>query len=191
MTTQKSHSFKARQQQLLDILPQLRRFALSLAGNMADGDDLLQNTVERLLTRGLPDDAELRPWSFRVCRNLWIDEIRSRKVRQQAAADPTLQEVASHSGERQAIGEIAWQETHARIARLPEEQRAVLELVVIEGYRYKQAAEILGVPVGTVMSRLARARAALASATPAGSGHAGGEPQGHTAVHKGSQENAR
>ncbi len=168
MTPQTSQNFKARQQQLLDILPQLRRFAISLTGNLADGDDLLQNTVERLLTRGLPDEAELRPWSFKVCRNLWIDEVRSRKVRQQATNDPTLQEAVSHSSERQAIAEITWQEAHASIARLPEEQRTVLELVVVEGYRYRQAAEILGCPVGTVMSRLARARAALAGQTPDG-----------------------
>lgn len=168
MTPHQRHNFKARQQQLLDILPQLRRFAISLAGNLADGDDLLQNTVERLLTRGLPDEAELRPWSFKVCRNLWIDEVRSRKVRQQATRDPTLQESVSVSSEHQAIAEITWQEAHASIARLPEEQRAVLELVVVEGYRYQQAAEILGCPVGTVMSRLARARAALAGLAPEG-----------------------
>ena len=68
-------------QEFLAELPGLKRFCLSLTGNGADADDLLQSTVERVLERGLPDDAHLARWSFRVCKNLWIDEVRSREVR--------------------------------------------------------------------------------------------------------------
>ena len=154
-----------RREELLAILPNLRRFGLSLTGNLADADDLLQSTVERMLTRGLPDDAELQPWCFKVCRNLWIDELRTRKVRRKAASDPALGADDVFPGEEQVIGEISLQEVQLAMAGMTEEQRSVLELVAVEGYSYKEAAEVLEVPIGTVMSRLARARAALLSKT--------------------------
>lgn len=150
-----------RQQELLEILPNIRRFALSLAGNAADADDLLQSTVERLLERGLPDDAEVLPWSLKVCRNLWIDEVRSRKVRRDAGEDPAVAGEQSYSGEEKIMGELTLVEVQGVLASMPEEQRAVLLLVAVEGYSYKEAAGVLEIPIGTVMSRLARARAAL------------------------------
>ncbi len=150
-----------RQQELLDILPNVRRFALSLAGNLADADDLLQSTVERLLDRGVPRDAEVLPWSLKVCRNLWIDELRSRKVRRDAASDPAVAGDQAFCGEKQVLGEMTLSEVQGLLATLPEEQCAVLELVAVEGHSYKEAAALLDIPIGTVMSRLARARAAL------------------------------
>lgn len=150
-----------RRRELLEILPRLRRFALSLAGNAADGDDLLQATVERLLERGLPDDAELMPWSIKVCRNIWIDEVRARKVRRRAGDELAHTESGSVSGESAMLTELTLREVQGVLATLPEEQRAVLELVVVEGHSYREAAEMLDTPIGTVMSRLARARAAL------------------------------
>jgi RNA polymerase sigma-70 factor (ECF subfamily) len=152
-----------RRQEVIGILPNIRRFALSLTGSMADADDLLQATVERMLDRGLPDDVALLPYSLKTCRNLWIDEIRSRKVRQAAAAsgDPLLSGNTTTCGEQQALGEIALREVQAVLAEMPEEQRSVLELVAAEGFSYRQAAEVLGIPIGTVMSRLARGRALL------------------------------
>ena len=69
----------------------LKRFCVSLTGDAADADDLLQLTVERVLERGMPEDAHVAKWSYRVCRNLWLDELRSREVRQRyvAAASAT------------------------------------------------------------------------------------------------------
>ena len=148
---------------LLDVLPRVRRFASSLTGNRDDGDDLLQSTVERVLDRGVPDDVELTPWMFRVCRNLWIDEIRSRNVRRDAAARPEVQGDQVVRGEAVALGELTLREVDEAMLSLPEEQRAALALVAIEGSSYREAAEVLDVPIGTVMSRLARARAALAA----------------------------
>ena len=152
-----------RRQEVVAILPNIRRFALSLTGSMADADDLLQATVERMLDRGLPDDAALLPYSLKACRNLWIDEIRSRKVRQAAASsgDPLVSSGFAPCGEQQALGEISLREVQAVLAEMPEEQRAVLELVAVEGFSYRQAAEVLDIPIGTVMSRLARGRATL------------------------------
>jgi len=143
------------------VLPNIRRFALSLTGSMADADDLLQSTVERLLVRGLPDDAPLLPYSLKICRNLWIDEIRSRKVRQDAGSDPAVAGDQVVCGEQQAIGERSLEEVQAALGEIPPQQRAVLELVAVEGFSYREAAEVLEIPIGTVMSRLARARTAL------------------------------
>lgn len=153
----------ARRQQVIAILPNIRRFALSLTGSMADADDLLQSTVERMLERGLPDDAALLPYSLKTCRNLWIDEIRSRKVREAAASsgDPVFPGNTMVCGEQQVLGEISLREVQTALAEMPAEQRAVLELVAVEGYSYRDAAHVLDIPIGTVMSRLARGRTAL------------------------------
>lgn len=161
MSKQGGRNFSGRRRELLEILPRLRRFALSLTGNAADGDDLLQATVERLLDRGLPVEAELMPWSIKVCRNIWIDEVRARKVRRRAGEALAYTENTVVSGESDMLTELTLREVQGALAMLPEEQRAVLELVVVEGHSYREAAEMLDTPVGTVMSRLARARAAL------------------------------
>jgi len=121
----------------------------------------MQATVERVLERGLPAGVAPRPWMFTICKNLFIDDRRARAVRVRAAALPELSEEPVVSGERVALGEIALGEVERAMARLPDEQRIVLALVAIEGLSYREAAEVTGTPTGTVMSRLARARAAL------------------------------
>tara|TARA_R110002096_G_scaffold124052_6_gene268310 strand:- start:250 stop:774 length:525 start_codon:yes stop_codon:yes gene_type:complete len=156
------HKLNQRQDELVEILPNIRRFAYSLTGNVADADDLLQSTVERLLERGLPESAELLPWCLRVCRNLWIDEVRSRKVRSNAAGDPAVIGEQIVPGEEQVLGEISLREVQDVLRSMTDDQRAVLELIAIEGFSYKEAAKVLDVPVGTIMSRLARARSTLA-----------------------------
>lgn len=151
-------------QEITELLPMLRRFAYSLTGSMDDADDLLQNTVERLLARDTPDDADLAKWAFRVCRNVWIDECRSRKVRREAAEQPELTDGQVVDGQHQTTKEIEWNRVDAAMSRLPEDQRQIISLVAIQGMPYKVVAEILDVPKGTVMSRLARARKALSEA---------------------------
>jgi RNA polymerase sigma-70 factor (ECF subfamily) len=162
---------------LMEELGGLKRFSLSLTGSADDADDLLQATVERLLERGIPDDAHTARWAYRVCKNLWIDELRSREVRTRHA-NTTLQahqagtagglveaaEVAP-SAEVQSAGEQALEAVNAALMRLPEEQRMALTLVAVEGKSYAEAAEILEVPIGTIMSRIARARKQLLEAT--------------------------
>ncbi|MDN7137991.1 RNA polymerase sigma factor [Pseudidiomarina sp. 1APP75-27a] len=149
--------------QIRTVLPALRRFALSLTGNLADADDLLQSTVERLLSRSVPADTELAPWAFKICRNLWIDQHRAAKVRQRAAANPELQCGNSFDNEAQVTALLSLREVEEAMQRLPEEQRLVLSLIAIQDLSYKEAAAILGVPKGTIMSRLARARSKLVS----------------------------
>jgi RNA polymerase sigma-70 factor (ECF subfamily) len=140
----------------------LRRFCYSLTGTAADADDLLQATVEKLLHKGMPVDAHPAKWSYRVCKNVWIDEIRSREVRQRysnTAADEESEE--SLSAEDVADGEQEIAAVSRALNELPDEQRLALTLVAIEGKTYAEAAEILEVPVGTIMSRIARARKTL------------------------------
>ena len=147
---------------LLAELGGLRKFCLSLTGNAADADDLLQTTVEKILDKGMPEDAHAAKWAYRTCKNAWIDEIRSREVRQKyprqagqedAGTAPSAEAVASDENEVAAVS--------AALDSLPDEQRLALTLVAVDGKTYAEAAEILEVPVGTIMSRIARARRSL------------------------------
>ena len=148
---------ESQREALMAELGGLRRFCYSLTGNAADADDLLQATVEKLLQKGMPEDAHTAKWSYRVCKNVWIDELRAREVRQRypSVADeeeqgPTTETVAEGERELDAVS--------AALNHLPDEQRLALSLVAVEGKSYAEAAEILDVPIGTIMSRIARAR---------------------------------
>lgn len=151
------------QQELTRLAPMLRRFAYSLTGSAADADDLLQNTLERLLSREIPAGVEPMKWAFRVCRNLWIDEYRARKVRQKNVYSLDDTEEPAVDGEQAIHNQIALTQIDAAMDRLPDEQRSIMALVAVQGMSYKEVAETLGIPAGTVMSRLARARVALAN----------------------------
>lgn len=153
---------KQQRADLLDELAPLRRFCLSLTGAAADADDLLQVTVERVLDKGMPTDADARKWAYRVCKNAWIDEVRSRDVRQRYPQHMgNDDEAEAPSAETSAAGERALEAVSRALDRLPDEQRLALTLVAVEGKSYAEAAEILEVPVGTIMSRIARARKQL------------------------------
>jgi RNA polymerase sigma factor (sigma-70 family) len=147
--------------ELEQLLPALRRFAYSLTNSVHDADDLLQATVERILTKGVPDNAELIKWAFRVCRNLWIDEYRAAKTRQNATTAPELMEQAHFDGERDMHMQMELEQVNLAMRQLPEDQHIVLSMVAVQGLSYKNVAEALGVPTGTVMSRLSRARVNL------------------------------
>lgn len=164
VTIVKDASLETIRTRMTAALPRLRRFAMSLTGNMADADDLVQDTVERAL-RNLHQwqpDTKLESWMFRITQNLWIDAVRARKVRAQVAADPLDDDDVSVDGARAMEAKLTFADTARALQELPEEQRVVVSLVLIEGVAYREAAEILNVPIGTVTSRLARAREALA-----------------------------
>lgn len=147
-------------EEIIQLLPRLRRFARALVGNPHDADDLVQLAIERALARSaqLRAGAPLSSWMFGILRNAWIDESRSRARRSRLFAPEELGEhVADPTGGRQAESLVV----HEAVASLPAEQREVIGLVLIEGLSYREAGEILGVPVGTVTSRLARARETL------------------------------
>ena len=149
---------------LLSELGSLRKFCYSLTGNAADADDLLQMTIERVLDKGMPEGASAVKWAYRVCKNAWIDEVRARDVRQRYPQ--TAEEHVEHqpSAERTAGSEQEVDAVSRALQGLPDEQRLALLLVAVDGKPYAEAAEILEVPVGTIMSRIARARKNLVNA---------------------------
>ena len=151
---------------LLAALPRLRRFCHAMAGNAVDGDDLMQATVERALSRSHQFDPQTRldSWMFRIAQNLHIDE--KRRLRRRGVAVPADELVGIPGEDGRVLVENRSDLARAQHAlqQVPEDQRAVFALVVVEGLGYREAAEALGIPVGTVMSRLARARARIAEA---------------------------
>ncbi len=151
----------ALRQGIVELLPRLRRYAYALTGARADADDLLQATVERLLNKGAPQEVNLDKWTFRVCKNIWIDEIRARNVRYLAAASGKVGGDERLDGERVIMDQIAFSEVNDAMRQLPDEQRAALSLIALEGFTYAEAAETLNAPIGTIMSRISRARKAL------------------------------
>lgn len=153
-------SLEQLREQIVDLLPRLRRFARTLARNPHDADDLVQIAVERALTRSsqLREDARLSSWMFGILRNAWIDETRTRGRRNQLFAPEELGENVGDASSESHAEALSVQDA---LARLPDEQRIAVGLVLVEGLSYKEAAEIMGVPVGTLTSRLARGREAL------------------------------
>ncbi|TLY64134.1 MAG: sigma-70 family RNA polymerase sigma factor [Gammaproteobacteria bacterium] len=147
-------------EQIVGLLPRLRRFARAIARNPHDADDLVQIAIERALARSgqLRPDSRLSSWMFGIVRNAWIDEARSRGRRERIFAPAELGENIGDPAHETQSDMLAVQEA---MARLPEEQRIAVGLVLVEGVSYKEAAEIMNVPIGTVTSRLARAREAL------------------------------
>ncbi|CAM2157030.1 RNA polymerase sigma-70 factor, ECF subfamily [Pararobbsia alpina] len=144
------------------MLPRLWAFALRLCGNQHDAEDVLQ----RACVRGLERSHQLQPgtsalsWMFSIVHSTWINELRARNVRSRSSMDwddDFLETVADpHMRTPEEVllnGEII-----AAVERLPEAQRTVMLLVAVEGFSYAEAAEILEVPIGTIMSRLSRAR---------------------------------
>ncbi|MFV0335580.1 MAG: RNA polymerase sigma factor [Tropicimonas sp.] len=145
-------------------LPNLKRYAMSLCRRVDVADDLVQSTVERAFRARASFDPETRQlaWMMRILRNAWIDITRKQKARGIELEIGDAPEIADSDGRRVAESRLMLQKTGEALMTLPEPQREVLVVVCVQGMTYQEAAEILGIPVGTVMSRLARGRAALA-----------------------------
>ena len=149
-------------QELLSTLPRLRRFALGLTADPAEADDLVQSASERALLRHAQwqEGSRMDRWMFRIMQNLWIDRLRAR---------PPLADLDDEA--LAALPDASWSEgledrlhlhqVLAAIQQLPAPMRAVMMLVCVEDLSYREAAEVLELPIGTVMSRLSRARTAL------------------------------
>jgi RNA polymerase sigma-70 factor (ECF subfamily) len=140
---------------LIEHLPRLRRYARALTGDINRADDLVQDTLERALAKLdlWQPGSDLRAWLFTLMHNLFVNQIRIKRP-QETVMEEALDEPVS-GGQMEAL---AARDIHAALARLPEEQREVLLLVGLEQFGYAEAAQVLGVPTGTVMSRLSRAR---------------------------------
>jgi RNA polymerase sigma-70 factor, ECF subfamily len=156
-TSETSQNFR---EQIVTLLPRLRRFARNLTRSPHDADDVVQIAVERALTRSdqWRSDARLDSWMFKIVRNAWIDELRSRGRRDKLFL---AEEAGDHIGVDSMARETEMLSVQAAMARLPEDQREAVSLVLVEGLPYKEAAGVLDVPIGTLTSRLARGREAL------------------------------
>lgn len=150
--------------ELVALLPRLRRFCTALAKGNADGDDLCQAAVERALSRAdqfLPG-TRLDSWMYRIAQNIHIDQIRRMNTRgtEVPVDDPALS-LAGEDGVRVTERRSELARARAAMFALPDDQRSLMALVVLDGKSYREAADIVGIPIGTVMSRIARARRAI------------------------------
>jgi RNA polymerase sigma-70 factor (ECF subfamily) len=151
------------EEELVELLPRLRRFARGLARHASDADDLCQAAIERALKSRdqWQHGTRLDSWMYRITRNLWIDERRAAGRRgSHTPIDDAVTQVAGDGAAEVEAGALRG-DVDAAMARLPGEQREVVLLVLVEGYAYREAADILDVPIGTVTSRLARGRESL------------------------------
>jgi RNA polymerase sigma-70 factor (ECF subfamily) len=151
--------------EMLAFLPRLRRFAYGLTGSADEGDDLLQATCERAIRHidKWQPGTRLDSWMYRIARNLHLNNLRAKGVRGEhlSAIDPD--DVVSVDGVRAMEAQLTYEAVRGLVQRLPEEQRTILLLVTVEGLSYREVSDMLELPMGTVTSRLARARLALKS----------------------------
>jgi len=145
-------------ERLVELIPRLRRYARALVGDRASADDLVQDTLERawaklhLYRRG----TDLRAWLFTVMHNVHVNKVRATRV------TDTLEDELPELAQRASQGDaLLVRDLDRAIARLPTEQRSVLLLVTLEEMSYEEVARAIGIPIGTVMSRLSRAREKL------------------------------
>jgi RNA polymerase sigma factor (sigma-70 family) len=145
---------------IAQLLPRLRRFARSVTRHTEDADDLVQVALERALRHSAQwqPGTRLDSWLFRIMKNAWIDEVRARSRRDEVPADEDAEDTRGIDQTPQHIARLSVQ---AAMARLPEDQRIAVGLVLVEGLPYKEAAQVLDIPIGTLTSRLARGREAL------------------------------
>jgi RNA polymerase sigma-70 factor (ECF subfamily) len=147
--------------ELVALLPRLRRFAFSLSRSPTDADDLTQAAIERAIRsrdQWIPG-TRLDSWLYRIMRNLWIDTARSRARKEKFEAPPDEAAKVGVQGTVESSVELA--QVMQAMQQLPDEQREVVSLILIEGFGYREAAELLELPIGTVSSRLVRGRTAL------------------------------
>ena len=143
---------------LVELIPRLRRYARALVGDRATADDLVQDTLERawaklhLYRRG----TDLRAWLFTVMHNVHVNRVRATRI-----SDPLEDEMPELAQRGTQPDALLVRDLDRAIARLPADQRAVLLLVTLEELSYEEVARTLGIPIGTVMSRLSRAREKL------------------------------
>lgn len=151
------------QSEIVELLPRLRRLARAITRDVADADDLTQLTVERALVRAdqWTPGTRLDSWMYRIMKNAWIDEARARTRQRKVFApeDDGLSVGVDGAAAMEAHLEAA--SVEQAMARLPDDQRLAVALVLVEGLSYREAAAVLEVPEGTLTSRLVRGRNAL------------------------------
>lgn len=147
-----------------DMLPRLRSFAMRITGNRHDAEELVQRACVRALERAHQLRADTSPlsWVFSIIHSIWLNELRQRNHRDRLLLDwnDALMETIADPRSTSETG-LAVRQIIDAVARLPEPQRIALLLVSIDGFSYQEAADALDIPVGTIMSRISRARKAI------------------------------
>ncbi len=148
---------------MVAMLPRMRRFAYTLTGSLDQADDLVQDTCVRALANldKWQEGTRLDSWMFRIAQNLWFDKLRAGQVRGESVDIDTVLDLSGTDGRAVVESRLTLASVVTALDTLADEQRVLIGLVCVEGLSYKEAAEVVGVPMGTVMSRLARARRAL------------------------------
>jgi RNA polymerase sigma-70 factor (ECF subfamily) len=150
---------------LPDLLPRLWAFALRLAADRHDAEDLVQRACVRALERRhqLQPDTSALSWMFSIVHSIWIDEIRARQIRGRSRIEwsEELVETVADPGAADPETGMLYRQILDAVESLPDAQRVVMLLVAVEGLSYREAADILEIPIGTVMSRLSRARLSI------------------------------
>jgi RNA polymerase sigma-70 factor (ECF subfamily) len=151
------------QRDLVELLPRLRRMARVIAQHPADADDLVQVSIERALLHSeqWKPGTRLDSWMYRIMKNAWIDETRQRARAGRVFADTDQAEAVADPTSASAELRLQASEAERALSTLPEEQRLAVALVLIEGLSYREAAETLEIPMGTLTSRLVRGRMSL------------------------------
>lgn len=148
---------------MVEMLPRLRRFAFLLSGDMDRAEDLTQETCVRALANSdqWARGTRLDSWMYRIAQNLWYDRLRANKVRGIVVDIDDALDVVGDDGRKVADSRVLLNQVIKCIGELTSEQQVLITLVCVDNMSYREAADTLGVPIGTVMSRLARARKAL------------------------------
>jgi RNA polymerase sigma-70 factor, ECF subfamily len=152
---------------LVAILPRLRRYALGLCRSTAAADDLVQGACLKALAKAASWHPGTRfdAWMFRILRNHWIDGVRRNSVEGEFADSAASADALAPPTEGQLLDRLMLEQVKDAIAQLPSEQREVILLVCVDDLSYREVADVLNIPIGTVMSRLARARRRLLDKT--------------------------
>ena len=147
-------------EQLVGLLPRLRRFAVGLTGNLSEADDLLQQSCEKALRKQhqWQSGTRLDSWMYRIIQTTWIDQTRRQRSDTVSLEAETMPETPDLRSENLADNQNMLDRVSQVLNLLPEDQRVVMLMIAVEGYRYQEVADMLKVPKGTVMSRLFRAR---------------------------------
>ncbi|MEL6474963.1 MAG: RNA polymerase sigma factor [Pseudomonadota bacterium] len=155
----------ALRREIVTLIPRLRRFALGLTGSQADADDLVQTALEKALNRldQFKPGTRLDSWLFRIVQTSWIDNRRSAARREDTMDADMMDRIPGRQDPGHADALSIRDGIQRALDQLADDQRSLAVLVLVEGYSYQEAADMEGVPIGTVMSRLSRARKTMAS----------------------------
>ena len=151
---------------MIELLPRLRRFAYALTRSLEKADDLVQDTCERALARAdqWQPGTRLDSWMYRIAQNIWFDANRSAKARGEQTSVDDIAELEGSDGRTVTENRLTLASVFAAMEKLPNDQQILVALVCVDGLSYKEAADTLQLPIGTVMSRLSRARQSIAEA---------------------------